>query len=87
MANAIGAAIGQVGGETDRVFSLDAERRMTREQALNQAKEEAINKVLAEGANPGSVQIVEVEEVPLAYLPSNAIRMRVKAVGDLRLDE
>ena len=83
MANAIGAAIAQVGGETDRVFSLE---KMTREQALNQAKEEAINKVLAEGADASSVQIVEVEEVPLAYLPSNAIRMRVKAVGDLKIE-
>ncbi len=25
--------------------------------------------------------IVEVEELPLAYLPSNALRVRVKAVG------
>lgn len=84
VANAIGAAIAQVGGETDRVFSLE---KMTRDQALNQAKQEAINKVLAAGADPSTVQIVEVEEVPLAYLPSNAIRMHVKAVGDLKLDE
>ena len=31
------------------------------------------------------MQIVDVEEVPLAYLPSNAVRIRVKAVGDLPL--
>jgi hypothetical protein len=31
------------------------------------------------------VQIVEVEEVPLTYLPGNATRIRVKAVGDLDL--
>jgi hypothetical protein len=31
------------------------------------------------------VQIVEVEEVPIAYLPGNAVRVRVKAVGDLEL--
>jgi hypothetical protein len=73
-----------VGGETDRVFSLAS---LTRDQALNQAKQEAIDKVLSAGAEPGSVQIVEVEEVPLAYLPSTAIRMHVKAIGDLKLDE
>jgi N-methylhydantoinase A/oxoprolinase/acetone carboxylase beta subunit len=84
VANAIGAAIAQVGGETDRVFSLD---KLTRDQALDQAKQEAVDKVLAAGAVPGSVQIVEVEEVPLAYLPSSAIRMHVKAVGDLKIDE
>ncbi|MBI3733123.1 MAG: hydantoinase/oxoprolinase family protein [Chloroflexi bacterium] len=83
VANAIGAAIAQVGGETDRVFSLE---KLTRDQALDQAKQEAIEKVLAAGAEPGSVQIVEVEEVPLAYLPSSAIRMHVKAIGDLRIE-
>ena len=30
-----------------------------------------------------SVEIVDVEDVPLAYLPGNATRVRVKAVGDL----
>jgi hypothetical protein len=31
------------------------------------------------------VQIVDVEDIPLAYLPGNATRIRVKAVGDLAL--
>src|SRR5205085_2139013 len=38
VANAIGAAIAQVGGEVDRIFSLDA---VPRDKALAQAKEEA----------------------------------------------
>jgi hypothetical protein len=33
------------------------------------------------------VQVIDVEEIPLAYLPSNALRIRVKAVGDLQLPE
>jgi len=32
------------------------------------------------------VNIVDVEEVPLAYLPSNAARIRVKAIGELALE-
>ena len=83
VANAIGATIAQVGGEVDRVFSLDA---VPRDRALDQAKEEAIDRVLAEGAIPASVEIVEVEEIPLAYLPGNATRIRVKAVGSLALE-
>ena len=82
VANAIGAAIAQVGGEVDRVFSLDA---VPREQALAQAKEEATQHVLREGTLPDSVEIVEVEEFPLAYLPGNATRIRVKAVSTLAL--
>ncbi len=83
VANAIGAAIAQVGGEVDRVFSLDA---VPREQALAQAKEEASQRVRKEGALPASVEIVEVEEIPLSYLPGNATRIRVKAVGTLALE-
>lgn len=82
VANAIGAAIAQVGGETDRVFSLD---KMSRDEALAQARAEATEKAVAAGAVPDTVEIVDVEEVPLTYLPSNAVRIRVKAVGDLAL--
>ena len=82
VANAIGAAIAQVGGEVDRVFSLD---RLSREEALDEAKREATSKAVAAGASPDTVEIVDVEEVPLAYLPGNATRIRVKAVGELEL--
>ena len=83
VANAIGAAIAQVGGEVDRVFNLEA---LGRDKALEQAKEEAAQRVLKEGGIPGTVEIVDVEEVPLAYLPGNATRIRVKAVGDLAVE-
>lgn len=83
VANAIGAAIAQVGGEVDRIFSLEA---MPRDKALQQAKDEAQQRVLDGGAEPGTVEIVDVEEVPLAYLPGNATRIRVKAVGTLAVE-
>src|SRR5439155_9547161 len=82
VANAIGAAIAQIGGEVDRVFSLE---KIPREEALERAKSEATEKAIAAGASPGTVHIVDVEEVPLAYLPSNATRIHVKAVGELEL--
>lgn len=80
VANAIGAAIAQIGGETDRIFSLAG---MTRDEALALAKQEAVDKAVAAGAMRETVEIVDVEEVPLAYLPGNATRIAVKAVGDL----
>ena len=83
VANAIGAAIAQVGGEVDRIFALD---QMGREAALEQAKQEAVEKAVAAGAREETVNIVDVEEVPLAYLPSNAARIRVKAIGELALE-
>ncbi|MCA9836980.1 MAG: hydantoinase/oxoprolinase family protein [Trueperaceae bacterium] len=80
VANAIGAAIAQVGGETDRIFAL---AEMSREEALEQAKREATERAVSAGAKAETVEIVDVEEVPLAYLPGNATRIMVKAVGDL----
>ncbi|MCY4525629.1 MAG: hypothetical protein OXB89_03390, partial [Anaerolineaceae bacterium] len=65
----------------DQIFSL---AEMTRDQALEKARAEATSRATAAGADPQSVEIVEVEEVPLAYLPGNATRIMVKAVGDLQ---
>lgn len=80
VANAIGAAIAQVGGECDRIFSL---AEMSRDDALDQAKAEASERAVNAGADQNSIEIVDVEEVPLAYLPGNATRIMVKAIGDL----
>ena len=80
VANAIGAAIAQVGGECDRIFSL---ADTSREDALEEAKQLAADHAVAAGADAATIEIVDVEEVPLAYLPGNATRIMVKAVGDL----
>jgi N-methylhydantoinase A/oxoprolinase/acetone carboxylase beta subunit len=82
VANAVGAAIAQISGEVDRVVSL---REASRDEALAAAKQEAAERAVAAGADPATIQIVEVEDIPLAYLPSNATRVRVKAVGELLL--
>jgi N-methylhydantoinase A/oxoprolinase/acetone carboxylase beta subunit len=80
VANAVGAAIAQISGEVDRVYALSD---IPRDKALADAKQQATDRAVAAGALAETVEIVEVEEVPLAYLPSNATRIRIKAVGDL----
>jgi N-methylhydantoinase A/oxoprolinase/acetone carboxylase beta subunit len=82
VANAIGAAIAQVGGVSDAVYSL---ARIPREDALAQAKQEAVDKAVAAGAEPTSVEVVDIEEVALSYLPGTAVRIKAKAVGDLAI--
>lgn len=82
VANAVGAAIAQVSGEVDRVYAL---AEIGRDQALADAKERAIEAAVAAGALRSSIEIVDVEDVPLAYLPGNATRVRVKAVGELHV--
>lgn len=79
VANAVGAAIAQISGEVDRVFEISSR---SREAVLEEAKAEAIDRAIAAGARPGTVDIVDIYDVPLAYLPSNATRVRVKAVGE-----
>lgn len=79
VANAIGAAIAQISGQIDRVFSLD---ETGREQTLETAKRMAIDEAIAAGAEPETVEIVEFEDIPLSYL-GNATRIRVKAAGTL----
>ena len=80
VANAVGAAIAQVGGEIDRVYRIPPGRRGT---VLDQARDEAVRAAETAGARPGTVTVVDIEEIPLAYLPGGATRVRVKAVGDL----
>lgn len=80
VANAVGSAISQVSGEINRVFSLVD---MTRDEALDTAKTTATDEAIKAGAEPRSIEIQEVEDIPLAYHPGNATRIRVKAVGDL----
>ena len=80
VANAVGAAIAQVSGEIDRVYSLAS---MSRADAIKDAAEKATAIAISAGARAGSIEVVDVEDVPLAYLPGNATRVHVKVVGDL----
>ncbi|MFK7861518.1 MAG: hydantoinase/oxoprolinase N-terminal domain-containing protein [Granulosicoccus sp.] len=80
VANAVGAAIGQISGEVDRIFSLST---LSREDALEQARTEATEKAIAAGARADSISVLDQEDVPLAYLPGNATRIRLKVVGTL----
>ena len=78
-ANAVGAAIAQVSGETDQVY-----REMTREAAIAAATAQAKERAVAAGAERASLETVDVEDMPLAYLPGNALRVRVRVAGAMR---
>ncbi|MGH3396297.1 MAG: hydantoinase/oxoprolinase N-terminal domain-containing protein [Streptosporangiaceae bacterium] len=79
-ANAIGAAIASVSGQVDRIFHFGPGGRKA---ALDEASAEARDHAVAAGADPDTVQVVELEEIPLAYLTSPAVRIRAKAAGAL----
>jgi N-methylhydantoinase A/oxoprolinase/acetone carboxylase beta subunit len=80
VANAVGAAIASVSGEVDRIFHLGPGGRRA---AIEEASAEAIDRAVDAGAAPSATEVVEVEEIPLAYLTQPAVRIRLKAVGPL----
>ena len=84
VANAIGAAIASVSGEVDRVFSYGKDGR---DDALAEAVRLARDEAIRAGADPAHVEVVEIDEVPLAYLTDPVARVRVKAAGPLRMHQ
>ena len=79
-ANAIGSAISKVSGTYEKLMNYD---ELPREQSLEKAKNEAIELAVEAGAVRDTVEIIEMEDVPLAYYPGNTNRVKIKAAGDL----
>jgi len=80
VANAICAAISEVSGSVDRIVAV-GERAM--EAIREEVRQEAIAQAVAAGARSAAARIVLWEEIPIAYLPGNAVRLRAKAAGPL----
>jgi hypothetical protein len=78
VAGAVGLAIAPAGGQADRIFR---NRPADRDHAIAAAREEALARAIHAGADPDRVEVVAVNEVPLAYMHDPAIRIRVKAAG------
>jgi N-methylhydantoinase A/oxoprolinase/acetone carboxylase beta subunit len=78
VANAVGAAIAQVSGEVDQIF-----QNLSREEGIATARSLAERRAVAAGADAAGLQVVDVEDLPLAYLPGNSLRVRVRVVGDI----
>jgi N-methylhydantoinase A/oxoprolinase/acetone carboxylase beta subunit len=80
VANAVGAAIALVSGRVDKIYDFAA---LGRDAALAQAKEGARSAALAAGAEPGSVDIVDIIELPMTHMRTGAVQVKVRAVGRL----
>jgi N-methylhydantoinase A/oxoprolinase/acetone carboxylase beta subunit len=80
VANALGAAMAQVSGEADQVFS-----GMERAEAIAEGERLARARAIAAGAIESSITTLETEDIPISYLPGNARRVRVRVIGDIAL--
>lgn len=80
VANAVGAAIAQIGAQIEQIVDYAT---IPRETALARLKQDATARVAAAGGAPDTIEIVDMEEVFLSYLPGRSAQVRMKAVGDL----
>ena len=80
VANAVGAAIAQVGAQMEQVVDYD---RTPRETVLESMRGQVSRRCIEAGGDPGTTEIVDVDEVFLSYLPGHAAQVRMKAVADL----
>ena len=79
VANAVGAGIAQVSGEADQVF-----QNMTRDEAIAAGRRVAEDRAVRNGADPATLALIEVEDLPIAYLPGNSLRVRVRVSGEIK---
>lgn len=80
VANAYGAAISEASGSIDQVYRYSEGGR---EACLENARWAAIDAAVSAGADPASVRVTSIIEVPLTYVPGEACRVQVKAAGPL----
>ncbi|KIV84992.1 hypothetical protein PV11_00733 [Exophiala sideris] len=83
-ANAVGAAIAKVAGEIDVIEVLAGRDE---NEAVENAKQAAIDAAIANGADDKTVQVVEIKKIPLQYVTNKATRLVMKAVGNLRVEQ
>ncbi|MDO4544552.1 MAG: hydantoinase/oxoprolinase family protein [Bacillota bacterium] len=80
-ANAIGSAISKVSGTIEKLIDYDT---TPRDEALEAAKAEAIEMAVEAGAVRETVEIVDVEDIPLQYYAGNTNKVKIKAAGELK---
>ncbi len=66
----MGAALAQVSGSFDQVVT-----NTPRQKALEDAKANALEEAIKAGASKDTVEIVDIAEIPLSYLPGRAADM------------
>ena len=79
VANAIGAAIAEIGGEAERMISYE---KTPRREAIAEVTAEARQNAENAGANPATIRVADIEETAISYMPGNVVRLRVKVVSE-----
>ncbi|MDP9869931.1 MULTISPECIES: hypothetical protein [Streptosporangium] len=79
LAVAYGAALAGPTAEVERI--VHARGRAELDRAIDDARDEALTRVVSAGAAPGSARVATTVVNPLSYLPDGLYRVQVKAEG------
>lgn len=80
VANAIGAAIAQIGGESERLMSY---REVPRDEAIAKVTQVATERAVKAGADFATIRTVDIEETTVPYMDESTTRVRVKVIGEI----
>ncbi|KIV91366.1 hypothetical protein PV10_05911 [Exophiala mesophila] len=80
VANAVGAAIAKISGEIDIIVTPGGQ---TSEEIKSSICQRAIDLAIENGAARDTVEVLEVDLIPLPYTSDGAVRAVAKAVGEL----
>ncbi|KAA8567506.1 hypothetical protein EYC84_007982 [Monilinia fructicola] len=80
VANAVGAAIGKISGHVDTVVTPGEK---TIEEEIEEAKLLAIQRCVAAGGDEKTIEVVEVDTLPINYVTNGSTQLVVRVVGDL----
>jgi N-methylhydantoinase A/oxoprolinase/acetone carboxylase beta subunit len=80
VANAIGAAIAQIGGEAEGMVAYD---KTPRDHAIAAVTAEAVETAVAAGAERATIRVADIEEIAMSYMAEPTTRLRVKVVGEI----
>lgn len=80
VANAIGAAIAQIGGEVERLVSYS---ETPRGELIATVTDEAKAIAVTAGADPETLKVADIEEMTISYMPEGSTKLRVKVVGEI----
>ncbi|KEF51868.1 uncharacterized protein A1O9_12206 [Exophiala aquamarina CBS 119918] len=83
VANAVGAAIAKISGDVDTII---VPGQTPYEEIKRNISQQAIEIAVQNGAQRNTVQVMEVDLIPLQYMTNGSLRAVAKAVGQLRWD-
>jgi hypothetical protein len=77
---AVGTTIAEIGAYAEGVVDLEREDR---NEAITRVTEQAKANATAAGAIPGTIEVIDIEEIPFTYMPGKREKIRIRVKGKI----